>query len=829
MPDAIPGKLVAPEPVPPVRQYSFTDWQVNNPSAPPPGDRLDAEFDRGNGTQSQTLDWVGTSLNTDGTLRTGIVGEPQLVPGLFDHIADDAVAQVQPLVVEAENAAGQALNSASAALSYSTLAGGSATQAGQSATTARGAATGAQTSASAALDSANAASASAADAANSANHADGDAALCADYGLVTQAWAEHMPDTIPPNILAVMGVTGDHWSSRWWANRAAETLGEMEDLLGTIPPLAVVFYYTFIARAGQTVFTGADRDGKVLTYTPGPQQTMLAYVNGLLRTPVDDYTTSLNTLTFNIPRVAGDIVQIQVEGVATGESVYLPLAGGTMTGAITLAADPAGPLQPVTRQYADAHYLPFTGGTLTGPLILAADPTAARGAATKQYVDAKAGSGLLEAPNNTYAYGRKALNWSLVPSLVQVTNTGFDLNTITGTGAGPFTGYVGFHQVANQTVGIGAANFPGAENTGFVLTGFNSNAGWDSQLFMGAVHGTSPALYYRASTGQGVFSPWYQLITSAGGTLTGPLIMAADPVAALGTATKQYVDNHAPLGGPYLPLAGGTVTGNLGVNGAAAVAGDFSCGGAVRLSASGAYFSSDASYTRLVQDSGGWQWRYNRSSGVMQYVRGSDGAALFTLDSGGNATVPGVSIASAQWVNSGSFGVTPDGNYNSLWFGSGAWCWRWTRSTGFLEWVAGGTSCFAIYPAGNTAFTQNMSVNGSVTAAGFVNASDERLKIDIVPATHGLDAILAIEPITFRRWDSNTKSHRERVELGFGAGQLQAVLPEAVVPMDVPPAWTALAGGDEPVLGVQLDPIVAALVNAVRALHARLDALETRH
>ena len=44
-------------------------------------------------------------------------------------------------------------------------------------------------------------------------------ALCTDYGLVTQAWAEHMPDPIPPNILAVMGVTGDHWSSRWWANQ----------------------------------------------------------------------------------------------------------------------------------------------------------------------------------------------------------------------------------------------------------------------------------------------------------------------------------------------------------------------------------------------------------------------------------------------------------------------------------------------------------------------------------------------------------------------------------------------------------------------------------
>ena len=67
----------------------------------------------------------------------------------------------------------------------------------------------------------NAAAASAADADNAANHTAGDVALSSDYAVVTQAWAEHMPDTIPPNILAVMGVTGDHWSSRWWANEAA--------------------------------------------------------------------------------------------------------------------------------------------------------------------------------------------------------------------------------------------------------------------------------------------------------------------------------------------------------------------------------------------------------------------------------------------------------------------------------------------------------------------------------------------------------------------------------------------------------------------------------
>src|SRR5215469_7644508 len=51
----------------------------------------------------------------------------------------------------------------------------------------------------------------------------------------------------------------------------------------------------------------------------------------------------------------------------------LPLSGGTMTGPITLAADPASALQPATKQYVDARvggvgFLPTTGGTLTGTL-----------------------------------------------------------------------------------------------------------------------------------------------------------------------------------------------------------------------------------------------------------------------------------------------------------------------------------------------------------------------------------------------------------------------------------------------------------------------------
>lgn len=49
-----------------------------------------------------------------------------------------------------------------------------------------------------------------------------------------------------------------------------------------------------------------------------------------------------------------------------------------------------------------------------------------------------------------------------------------------------------------------------------------------------------------------------------GGTLTGALTLAADPLVALGAATKQYVDS---VQGNKLPLAGGTMLGSINMNG----------------------------------------------------------------------------------------------------------------------------------------------------------------------------------------------------------------------------------------------------------------------
>lgn len=64
----------------------------------------------------------------------------------------------------------------------------------------------------------------------------------------------------------------------------------------------------------------------------------------------------------------------------------VPLAGGTMTGALTLSGNPSATNHAANKAYVDTM-LPLAGGTLTGAITLPGDPSSALHAATKQYVD----------------------------------------------------------------------------------------------------------------------------------------------------------------------------------------------------------------------------------------------------------------------------------------------------------------------------------------------------------------------------------------------------------------------------------------------------------
>jgi hypothetical protein len=98
----------------------------------------------------------------------------------------------------------------------------------------------------------------------------------ADYAQVSIEWAEHMPDTIPPNILAINAISGDHWSSRWWANRAAGIVAGSSGIMGSIPAGQGVF--------AEPVAITAPNVCAPLSHTPnGP---VLLVVNGVSILPV---------------------------------------------------------------------------------------------------------------------------------------------------------------------------------------------------------------------------------------------------------------------------------------------------------------------------------------------------------------------------------------------------------------------------------------------------------------------------------------------------------------------------------------------------------------
>lgn len=103
-----------------------------------------------------------------------------------------------------------------------------------------------------------------------------------------------------------------------------------------------------------------------------------------------------------------------------------------------------------------------------------------------------------------------------------------------------------------------------------------------------------------------------------------------------------------------------------------------------------------------------------------------------------------------------------------------------------------------------------LQVFGDVYASGDVLAvSDARMKEDVREIADAVAKLRGVRGVTFRRRDGGEKRHA-----GLLAQELEAVLPEAVVTDDV--GMKAVAYGN----------VVSILVQAVRELSARLEALE---
>ena len=135
---------------------------------------------------------------------------------------------------------------------------------------------------------------------------------------------------------------------------------------------------------------------------------------------------------------------------------------------------------------------------------------------------------------------------------------------------------------------------------------------------------------------------------------------------------------------------------------------------------------------------------------------------------------------------------------------------------GAVVWDTAGVSAGPLTPTSMT------TVKGLVTA--FTGTSDERLK-DYVPYEGGLNEILAITPAKYT-WNEKGQKHTgisgEQEFVGFIAQDVQKAIPEAIT------ASEPSKDGTEKYLAFDDRPVIAALVNAVKTLEARIKELEAR-
>jgi hypothetical protein len=251
-------------------------------------------------------------------------------------------------------------------------------------------------------------------------------------------------------------------------------------------------------------------------------------------------------------------------------SPFLQLAGGTMAGAIALAADPINQMEPVTLKYFQAHapggltdanadgttygrqnhtwvnVLALTGGTLTGALILSGAPAVANGAANKGYVDSAITasvpqpSGSPPPMDGTAAAGVSSA-YARADHVHPSDASKYDASNPSGyqTAAQVSSALGNYYPVSNPS-GYQTATQVSSALAPYALT---------SSVPVGAT--ATPLMNGGATVGSGV--KWARedhvhptdttRLAVNGGTMTGALILNADPAAPLGAVTKQYADN----------------------------------------------------------------------------------------------------------------------------------------------------------------------------------------------------------------------------------------------------------------------------------------------
>ena len=349
------------------KTFSFASWASDHPSDPVPGDRIDVQFANHRKAIESFDEAVRRLVRADGKLNHDLLTPESLPQNILEGLASKTKREVQafvdPLVAQTKHHLRE-LEQAQLDL-QATLAEIKARQREATKLLDSTAALSDVVHAHArqAMQSVTRATNLQAQAFEDANWNELQANTSEDWALVSTTWAEFMDGnaTIPPNILASNSITGDHWSSRWWAHRAAGAAGMLawwyqgafdgvppstpNDPTGQPLPPGSIYFDTddgqmyvwtgsswvplaqgpaaattsslyYLATAGQTVFalTSNDHFGKSFSFNQAKPEGLHALVNGVRIVPTDDYAVNVATsvVTLARPMVLNAVVGFDV-------------------------------------------------------------------------------------------------------------------------------------------------------------------------------------------------------------------------------------------------------------------------------------------------------------------------------------------------------------------------------------------------------------------------------------------------------------------------------------------------------------------------------------
>lgn len=219
-----------------------------------------------------------------------------------------------------------------------------------------------------------------------------------------------------------------------------------------------------------------------------------------------------------------------------------------------------------------------------------------------------------------------------------------------------------------------------------------------------------------------------QALLTSGGTLTGALLLYADPTQALEAATKHYVDTVAAA---YLPLTGGTLTGALGVKDSATIFGDSASPPVFTFTQTSAPL--DQKNIQLFEDGSGnliAQFAndvFSAATAFLNVYRNGYAVTGLTLTApqitlAGNVSCNGPVAANSFAAEYGLYPYAADTSFALLRSGtSRALTWypgysmQWAESGGTLAWYGNNAGIMSLDPNGNLWLAGNLACTVSIT------------------------------------------------------------------------------------------------------------------